>query len=327
MCMAETASPCFHVRDVPVYGRLVLAPMAGFSDKPYRLICREYGSAMSYTEFVGAGAILNANYEVFKRLEYDPAERPQVSMQLFGQDVDQMVRAAQRLEALGPDIIDVNMGCSVHDVTGRGAGAALLRDPAQIGRIFSALVAALRVPVTGKIRLGWDATARNYREVARVLEDSGAALIAVHGRTKDQNYSHRADWDAIAEVKQAVRVPVIGNGDVRTVGDIERMFARTGVDAIMIGRGAIGNPWLFQSKDLYQVPFADKAQMVRRHLAAMLEYYGEKLGLVLFRKHMARYVHGIRMDRELYIRLMRTTEVDAFIALVAEHEQRLAAAA
>lgn len=320
--MVEPAAPCFHVGDVPVYGRLVLAPMAGFSDKPFRVICREHGSAMSYTEFVGAGAILNANYEIFQRLEYDPAELPQVSMQLFGQDVDQMVGAAQRLQGLGPGVIDVNMGCSVHDVTGRGAGAALLRHPAQIGRIFRALAAALDVPVTGKIRLGWEATARNYREVAHVLEDSGAALIAVHGRTKDQNYSHRADWDAIAEVKQSVRVPVIGNGDVRTLGDIERMFARTGVDAIMIGRGAIGNPWLFQYRDLYQVPLAEKMQMVRRHLAAMLEYYGDRLGLLLFRKHMARYARGIHMNREHYIELMQATEVDAFLALIAEHERR-----
>ncbi len=317
------SEPAFTVRDVPVYGRLVLSPMAGFSDKPFRRICREYGSAMSYTEFVGVGALLNRDPESLKRLEFDAAEQP-VSMQIFGHEPELLERAALLVQRLGPAIVDVNMGCSVRDVTGRGAGAALLREPARIADIFSRLTRVLHVPVTGKIRLGWDARSRNYLEVARLLEDNGAALIAVHGRTKDQNYGSRADWDAIAEVKQAVRVPVVGNGDVRTVADIDRMLEHTRVDAVMIGRAAIGNPWIFQRKDLGEVTFAEKADMVRRHLAAMREYYGPDRGLVLFRKHMAKYITGIRLIHDLYLRMMTTTDADEFIALVAEYERRVA---
>jgi nifR3 family TIM-barrel protein len=320
----DSRQPAFRVRDVPVYGRLVLSPMAGFSDKPFRLICREHGSAMSYTEFVGAGAILNGDFESFKRLEFDPAEQP-VSLQIFGHDVELMTRAALRVETLRPAIIDVNMGCSVREVTGRGGGAALLRDPRSIGAIFSALTRVLRVPVTGKIRLGWDDRSRNYREVARVLADSGAALIAVHGRTKEQNYSASADWDAIAEIKQAVAIPVIGNGDVRTVADAERLRAHAGVDAVMVGRAAIGNPWIFAGKDLHEVCFADKAAMVRRHLAAMRAYYGPERGLVLFRKHMAKYISGLRGLQDLYLRLMTTCDAEEFVALVAECERRVGA--
>jgi tRNA-dihydrouridine synthase B len=319
----ETREPAFYVRDVPVYGRLVLSPMAGFSDKPFRLICREFGSAMSYTEFVGAGAIVNGDYESFKRLEFDPTERP-VSIQIFGHDVELMTRAALRVRTLGPSIVDVNMGCSVKDVTGKGGGAALLRDPRKIAAIFAALTAALDVPVTGKIRLGWEAQRRNHLEVAHVLEDNGAALIAVHGRARDQNYSAEADWDAIAEVKQTVRVPVIGNGDVRTVADADRMLAYTGVDAVMIGRAAIGNPWIFAGKDAHEVTFAEKAVLVRRHLAEMRAYYGAEVGLVLFRKHLAKYIHSLRYMRDLYVRLLQTTDADEFVALVAECERRVA---
>jgi nifR3 family TIM-barrel protein len=150
----------------------------------------------------------------------------------------------------------------------------------------------LRVPVTAKIRLGWDDASRNYLEVARILEDNGASLIAVHGRTREQTYSQPADWDAIAQVKQAVEIPVVGNGDVKRVGDIDRMKRRTGCDGVMIGQAAMGNPWIFQRREFDDVPFADKAAMLRRHLAAMVDFYGEEKGVVLFRKHAVRYLRG-----------------------------------
>ena len=297
------AAPVFCVRDVPVCGDLILAPMAGFSDLPFRMICRECGSAMSYTEFASVEGILWDSKRTRLILAYREVERP-VTFQIFGVDEEALVKSAQIVEAWGPDIIDINLGCSTPKISGRGAGAGLLRDPAKIGRIFSRLSHTLRVPVTAKIRLGWDDRSRNHVEVAHILEDNGAALIAVHGRTRQQNYSHPADWDAIAEVKQAVRVPVIGNGDVRCVADIERMKRQTGCDGVMIGQGAMGHPWIFQRRDFDDVPFAEKAAMVRRHLAAMVELYGEEKGVVLFRKHAVRYVRGVRDSAQVRRQLL-----------------------
>ncbi len=313
--------PALSVRDVPVYGDLILSPMAGFSDMPFRLICREYGSAMSYTEFVPAEAILFGVKKTLRMLSFDPSERP-VVFQFFGNDEVNLEEAARRLEALGPDIIDLNMGCSVKNVSGRGAGAGLLRDPAKIGRIFARLTRAVSVPVTGKIRIGWDDTTRNYREVAHVLEDSGASLIAVHGRTKEQMYQGQADWDAIAEVKQVVKIPVVGNGDVRSIADIERIKRHTGCDAVMIGRAAIGNPWIFQRRDRVDVSFADQAALVRRHLALMLEFYGRERGLILFRKHVVKYVRRVHGAADLHLRMVTCEEADQFIDLIAEWEAR-----
>jgi nifR3 family TIM-barrel protein len=317
----HTHAPTFFVREVPVYGDLILSPMAGFSDLPFRLICREVGSAMSYTEFVAAEAVLHENDKTLHMLSFEPCERPMV-FQFFGSDEDALEAAARKLETFGPDIIDLNMGCSVKNVSGRGAGAGLLRDPAKIGRIFRRLTRALSVPVTGKIRLGWDDDSRNYLEVAKVLEDNGASLIAVHGRTKAQAYGGLADWDAIAEIKQAVRVPVVGNGDVRSAADIARIQAHTGCDAVMIGRAAIGNPWIFQRRDRQDVTLADQVAMVRRHLALMLAFYGRERGLVLFRKHVVKYVKSVYGASDLHQRMVTCEAADEFVDLITEWEAR-----
>lgn len=316
---AETR-PSFYVRHIPVYGELILSPMAGFSDLPYRLICREFGSAMSYTEFISVDAILHGNQRTAQMLEFSPAESPMV-FQIFGRDEAKIVEAALKIQEMGPDIIDLNMGCSAPKVAGGGAGAGLLRDPAKIGRIFAKLNRALSIPVTGKIRLGWDDSSRNYLDVARILEDNGAALIAVHGRTKAQAYRGRADWDAIAEIKQAVTIPVIGNGDVRCVADIERIKHHTGCDGVMIGRAAIGNPWIFRYKDIDQVTFAEKKAMVRRHLRLMLEFYGEERGLILFRKHVVKYIRGLAGSAAIKTKLVTCTQPEAFIAILTDYEQ------
>lgn len=312
---AARPAPTFYVRDLPVYGDLILAPMAGFSDVPFRTICREYGSAISYTEFASVEGILWNSPRTRRILDYGERERP-VTFQIFGADQEALVKSALRVQEWGPDVIDINLGCSTPRISGRGAGAALLRDPSKIGRLFARLSRELRVPVTAKIRLGWDARSRNYLEVARALEENGASLIAVHGRTRDQNYAHPADWDAIAEVKQAVKIPILGNGDVRRVADIERIKRQTGCDGVMIGQGAMGNPWIFQRRDFDQVPFAEKAAMVRRHLAAMVEFYGEEKGVVLFRKHAVRYLRGVRDSAQLRHRLLtRDTVAEVLQAL------------
>ncbi len=314
-----SSAPAFHVRDVPVYGRAILSPMDGFSDLPFRLICRELGSAMTYTEFTNVAELQSRKPTVkaWQKLRFDPAERP-MTFQLYGHDEDRLVETAVRLQSLGPDIIDINMGCYVKSISERGAGSGMLCQPDKIGRVFSRMAQALTIPVTGKIRLGWDERTRNYLGVARILEDSGASLIAVHGRTRAQAYQGAADWDAIAEIKQAVRLPVIGNGDVRTVRDIGRMRAHTGCDGVMIGRGAIGNPWIFAGLDREQVSLAEKVALMRRHLALNLDFYGPMTGLLLFRKHAARYIHGLPGEALLRVPLLTANTVMEFDARVGE---------
>jgi len=314
-------TPAFYVRDIPVYGDVILAPMDGYSDLPFRVLCREYGSAMSYTEFVAVEAVIHKAKKAMRMFDYAPMEKPCLSFQIFGADEDKIVLAAQKLMPLQPGIIDLNMGCSVPNVSGRGAGAGLLRDPAKIGRIFYHMSRSVSVPVTGKIRLGWDHGSRNYREVARVLEDNGASLVAVHARTKEMKYTGHADWDAIAEVKQAVKIPVIGNGDVKTAEDIDRMKAHTGCDAVMIARAAIGNPWIFQRRNRAQVSVQEMVHLSKRHLQLMVDYYGD-YGLVLFRKHAVKYIHGLPGGAELRGQLMTCKSPALFVELIEQFEER-----
>jgi nifR3 family TIM-barrel protein len=312
---AAMQPPSFYVRQIPVYGDLILSPMDGFSDMPFRAMCRELGSAMSYTEFANAQEILQGSPRVEKKLAFLPAERP-VVFQIFDSEPDRIVEAALRLQERGPDIIDVNMGCSAKCVSGRGAGAGLLRTPKKVAQIFKELSTRLEVPVTGKIRLGWDEQDRNYLLIARIVEENGGALLAVHGRTKAQGYTGQADWDAIAEVKQSVSIPVIGNGDVRTVADVERIQSYTGCDGVMIGRGAIGNPWIFSRLDRAEVPPQDVREVMLRHLDRMLSFYEGDYGLILFRKHASRYLSPFPLSPDLRARLMTAEQPEEFLSLL-----------
>ncbi|MFO0795110.1 MAG: tRNA dihydrouridine synthase DusB [Candidatus Brocadiaceae bacterium] len=313
-------NPSFFIRNIPLYGDLILAPMAGFSDVPFRLICREFGMPISYTEVISMDGILWNNKKTFRLLDFRAVERP-VVFQILGNDEDKLTEACRIIEQSGPDIIDINMGCSVSDIAGKGAGAGLLKDPQKIGRIFSKLTKALKVPVTGKIRLGWDNKSRNYLEVARILEENGAALIAVHGRTRSQFFFEKADWDPIAEVKQAVKIPVIGNGDVKCIADVERMKTLTRCDGVMIGRGSIGNPWLFQQRDRDQVSPHEKFQLIQKHLALMVEYYGEDIGVVHFRKHAVKYIAGLHHATDLRLKLVKCTFAQEMIDLFASYAE------
>lgn len=283
------SEPSFHIGPIPIHGRVILSPMDGFSDQPFRSLARRLGSAISYTEFVNAQDVLNTHPHLHQRLAFLETERP-VTFQLFDDDPERLLQAALKLRPYNPDMIDINMGCSVRCVSGRGAGAGLLREPAKIAQIFRSLSTTLDIPITGKIRIGWDENSLNHTEIARIIEDNGGAAVAVHGRTKSQAYRGNANWDAIAEVKAAVRLPVFGNGDVRLVADIGRMREHTGCDAVMIGRGAVGNPWIFAGLDRHEVSEPQVRAMVLAHLEAMQSFYGTELGLVLFRKHAARYI-------------------------------------
>jgi nifR3 family TIM-barrel protein len=305
----------FLIRDIPIHGDLILAPMDGYSDLPFRSLCRELGSAMSYTEFINALDILNGHPYLPEKLAFRPEERP-VVYQIYDNDPNRLLAAALRLQERQPDIIDINLGCSVRTISGRGAGAGLLRDPEKIAVIFQALTHALQIPVTAKIRLGWDEASRNYRQVARLLEDNGAAAIAVHGRTRAQGLCGQADWDAIAEIRLAVSIPVIANGDVLTVADIERIKVHTGCPAVMIGRGAIGNPWIFSRLDRDQVPPEAVRRIIRSHLERMCDFYGPEHGLVWFRKHTTRYLRPYALSAEMRQQLVTTEKVDEFLSLI-----------
>lgn len=307
--LKQPASPAFFVREIPVYGDLILAPMDGISDLPFRSLARRLGSAMSYTEFINARDVLEGHPHLSRRLVYAECERP-VVFQIFDDDPDRMLAAAHRLLEYSPDILDVNLGCSAKTVTGRGAGAALLREPRKIAQIFSRLTSALSVPVTAKIRLGWDDHSLNYIQVAKIIEESGGQLIAVHGRTKLQGYSGKADWDAIAEVKQAVNIPVIANGDVCTVDDIDRIKGYTGCDGVMIGRAAVGNPWIFSRRELLNVPKTEVRDELSALLTQMTLFYGEERGVLLFRKFSKRILRGLGVSAEQVSRII--TDPDAY---------------
>lgn len=300
-----------------MFGDALLAPMDGFSDLPFRSLCRSFGSALSYTPFVNAMEVLAGHPRTQRLLEFEEGERP-VVYQLFDSDEDRLLRAAQAVLVHSPDVIDINMGCSVRCVSGRGAGAGLLRDPRKIARLITSLSRALPVPVSAKIRLGWDASSRNYLDVARAVAENGGALIAVHARTRQQGYSGAADWDAIAAVKDAVTIPVIGNGDVQRPGDITRLRRHTRCEAVMIGRAAIGNPWIFQGRERAQVPRGEILATIRLHLHGMLAVYGPRDGVILFRKHLTRYLLLLPPTGELRSAILAETDPGRLLELLDE---------
>jgi nifR3 family TIM-barrel protein len=307
-------SPTFWVRDVPVYGDAILAPMDGYSDWPFRSVCRSLGSAMSYSEFVKVEKILSRSKQPAKKFYYEEGERP-VTFQIYGDDPDLILQAALRVQDWGPDIIDINMGCPAKSVADRGAGVGMMRTPLKIARTFKKLTAALKVPVTGKIRLGWD-NYRSYKLIARIVEENGGSLIALHGRTKEQSYSGEANWDAIAEVRAAVKIPVIGSGDVKTVSDIERMKKYTGCNAVMIGRAAIANPWIFSGLDRDDVSPEQVHQIVKTHFERNVKFYGLEDGQRLFRKHAVQYLLMKRLTREERKQILQRTPPDEFLAML-----------
>jgi tRNA-dihydrouridine synthase B len=316
---ATNNTPSLWVRDVPVFGDTILAPMARYSDVPYRALCRVYGSAMSYTEFVPASALLRERNPMWRRLDIRPGGETPMVFQIFDYDPKNLLAAAQRIESWGPDIIDINMGCSAPQISDQGAGVGMMQYPHHIAETFRLLSRHLSIPVTGKIRLGWDATSKNYLEIAHIMEDNGAALIAIHGRTREQKYRGQADWDAIAALKQAVSIPVIGNGDVKTVADIDRLKAYTGCDAVMIGRAAVGNPWIFRRQPREMVTFADLTAVIRRHLHEMVTYYGEADGLYKFNRHLKQYLAGLALKPYTHA-MIAAKELHVFNHLLCEME-------
>ncbi len=313
--MQEKKVEVFNIGKIPIMGDVILAPMDGITDQPFRSIAREFGSAISYTEFINAREVLSNIKLVKQKLVFTEAERP-VAFQLYDDDPVRILDAALRLMPYQPDILDVNLGCSVKAVANRGAGAGLLKQPESIRQTFELLTRNLNIPITGKIRLGWDEDSLNYLEIARIIEGSGGKAIAVHGRTRMQTYTHPARWNAIAEVKKTVKIPVIGNGDIKTVMDIDRMITETGCDAVMIGRAAIGNPWILQRVDKSIIRREAVIQVTLEHLRLSIEFYGELNGIRKFRKFLKLYLTVIDIEPYRMPELLSEENTDTIIKIL-----------
>ena len=300
----------FWVKDLQIRGNLILAPMDGYTDWPFRSICRELGSAISYTEFVKAEDILERPHYIEHKIQFTEAERP-VFFQIYGHDPEIILQAALRLEKLGPDGIDINMGCPNRSIAGRGAGAGLMRTPLKVARILSRLTETLNVPITAKIRLGWR-DCQNGLTLAQIIEKVGGSLVAVHARSKEQGHQGQPDLPALAEIKAALEIPVLGNGGIRRVADIEAMVEATGCDGVMIGRGAIYNPWIFSRRDRENVGPEEVQALLLEHLDRSLSFYGPQNGLVLFRKFAAAYLKPYQLEPEARRELLTETEPVCF---------------
>ncbi len=277
-----------------------LAPMASVADRAYRLMAKEYGAAYVVGEMASCKGLCYSDRKTAELLSVTPTERP-MAVQLFGAEPPFMAQAVKIAEKYHPEIIDINAGCPMPKIVGGGAGSALMKTPKLFGELVKAAVEATELPVTVKIRKGWDKDDINAVEMAKIAEENGAAAVAVHGRTREQLYSGTADWDIIREVKQAVSIPVIGNGDVTSVQQCEEMYRYTGCDLVMIGRGSYGRPWLFgQIKDFYEgkpvrpePSFEEKLTIMRRHIGLLVEDKGERVGMKEARRHASWYLKGM----------------------------------
>lgn len=293
--------------NLEIEGKAALAPMAGVTDAAYRQICMDLGAAYTVTEMVSAKAVEYGDKKTFALADLSRDRRP-VFLQLFGQEPETFALAAERLLPLRPDGFDINMGCPVPKVAGNGAGAALMRDPKKCGEIVAAIKSKVDIPVTVKLRAGWDTTHQNAVETAKYCEAAGAAAICVHGRTREQFYEGKADWEIIRRVKEAVAVPVIGNGDVTGAQSACLLLEQTGCDLVMVGRGALGNPWIFRQINAYLTDscrilpgpgIAERIVTIRRHIGLLCDLKGEERGMREARKHVGWYVRGLRGAAEL----------------------------
>ena len=317
------------IGNIKITNKVVLAPMAGISNSAYRRICKEMGCGLIYAEMVSDKAITFSNKKTLDMLYMTDEERP-LAQQIFGSDVDSFVEAAKYInDNMHPDIIDINMGCPVPKVAVRSqAGSALLKNPDKIFEIVSAVVNAVDIPVTVKIRSGWDSKSINAVEVAKLIEKAGASAICVHPRTRSQGYSGKADWNIIKQVKDAVDIPVIGNGDIKTPEDAKKMIEETNCDAVMIGRGVLGNPWLIKNtinyldgKDIFEVSLVDRVDMCIKHLNLLLDLKGEKSACLEIRNHIGWYFKGIKGANELKNKVYQTSNIHDIISLLNEFKE------
>ena len=299
---------------------LLLAPLSGISDLPFRLLAKEQGCALAFSEMISAEGLSRKARATLKLLKSQPEERP-FGVQIFGPEPEILAEAAKAVEGWGGDLVDINMGCPVRKVVHGGSGSALLREPARIRKILKAVRKATSLPLTIKIRTGWDEKSKNFLEVGKIAEEAGVDAITIHGRARSQGYAAKADWADIRELKSTLKIPVIGNGDILTPPSILKILSYTGCDGAMIGRGAYGNPWIF-AKGLSllrgEIPrepgLEEKEELLLRHLSLMVDWKGEIHGLREFRKHLIWYTRGFRGSVEFRTRIPQweTLEETAF---------------
>lgn len=320
------------IGNVTIPNQVVLAPMAGISNSAYRTIIKEMGCGLIYAEMVSDKAIQYGNQKTLDMLYMTDYERP-IAQQIFGSDQESFITAAKYIyETMHPDIIDINMGCPVPKVALRAqAGSALLKDASKVYEIVASVVASVPIPVTVKMRSGWDANHINAVEIAKMVEKAGAKAIAIHARTRSQGYSGKADWNIIKQVKESVSIPVIGNGDILSCYDAERMLRDTGCDAVMIGRGVLGNPWLIRDcvnyleKGELPIPVSpkEKLEMMLRHLELLLKTKPEKVAVLEMRSHAAWYLKGIKGTSELKNQIFKTTNAQELKQLILQFMENI----
>ncbi|MGE4284743.1 MAG: tRNA dihydrouridine synthase DusB [Clostridia bacterium] len=311
------------IGDIKLQNNVFLAPMAGITDLPFRLLCKEQGCGLVYTEMVSAKGLYYQDKKTEVLLQIDDREKP-VAVQIFGSDPEIMARIANDAAATGATIIDINMGCPTPKITKNGEGCALMKNPQLVGQIIKAVSNVVSLPVTVKIRKGWDEETVNAVEIAVIAEENGAKAVTVHGRTREQFYSGKADWDIIKRVKESVNIPVIGNGDISGPEDAKRMLMHTGCDGVMIGRGAQGNPWIFRriihyldTGELLSEPTPEeKVEKAIENVQLLVKYKGEHIGMREARKHVAWYIKGLKNSakiREAVNRINSFTEMECLL--------------
>ncbi|HHV13552.1 MAG TPA: tRNA dihydrouridine synthase DusB [Clostridiales bacterium] len=316
-----------NIGNVKLEGNLFLGPMAGVTDLPFRLLCKEKGADLVYTEMVSAKGIQYNNKNTESLLQIHEEERP-VALQLFGADPVILSETAKRIEGRNFDILDINMGCPVPKVVNNGEGSSLMKNPRLIGEIVSKVSSAISKPLTVKIRKGFHGTDNNAVEVAKIAQESGAAAVAVHARTREQYYGGKADWEVIRAVKEALAIPVIGSGDIFTPEDAKRMLEQTGCDGIMMARGTRGNPWIFEQIKEYlergilmpKPGFDEVKEMILRHAALSVEYKGEFIGIREMRKHVAWYTTGYPGSARLRSRVNEIENMEDLRRLLEEYQ-------
>ena len=323
----KQAGKTLTIGNVVLDNPFILAPMAGVTDLPFRVLCHEQGAGLVCMEMVSAKAIYYRNKNTEALMEIEPGERP-VSLQLFGSDPKLMGEMARQIEDRPFDILDINMGCPVPKVVNNGEGSALMKNPDLVREIVTSVVRAVKKPVTVKIRRGFDERHVNAVEIAKIIEDCGAAAVAVHGRTREQYYAGHADWEIIRQVKEAVSIPVIGNGDVVSAKTAEQMFAQTGSDGIMVARGARGNPWIFRElaawyhgEPIPEAPDMDEVRrMLLRQARLLVTYKGEYTAIREMRKHVAWYTAGFPHSSKLRARVNEIDTMEDLVRLMGEWE-------